>query len=326
MDTGEELPFDGLLLATGGRNRVAPIPGFDLPGVFQLRTVDDADRIAAAVRPGVRVVIAGMSFIGAEVAASLRQLGAEVFVVERGPAPLSRVLGERAGRALAEIHRGRGVRLLLNDGVASIEGCGRAERVTTVAGESIECDLAIVAVGIEPSVELAANAGAAIDDGIVVDGLCATTLPGVYAAGDVTNAPHPIFGRGRVEHWNNAFYQGRAAARSMLGQGRPYDYVHSFWSDQYDHSIEYAGFARTWDDLVFRGSPESGRFLGFYLEGRLLRAAVGLDRGGDPEDRIRGGELKKCVELIRSGIRVDPERLADEKWLLKDCVVPERGD
>jgi 3-phenylpropionate/trans-cinnamate dioxygenase ferredoxin reductase subunit len=161
-------------------------------------------------------------------------------------------------------------------------------------------------------VELLASAGAAVDDRVLVDERCRTSLPDVYAAGDVANHLHPLFGRLRVEHWNNAFQQGRAAARAMLGDPRPYDYLHTFWSDQYEHLIEYVGFARRWDRLVFRGDPGQGKFLAFYLEGGVVRAAAGLDRGGDPEDPKSEGELKIVAGLIRNRVPVDPARLADE--------------
>jgi 3-phenylpropionate/trans-cinnamate dioxygenase ferredoxin reductase subunit len=159
---------------------------------------------------------------------------------------------------------------------------------------------------------LLASAGAAVDNGVLVDEHCRTSLPDVYAAGDLTNHRHPIFGRLRVEHWNNGYQQGRAAARAMLGGMQPYDYLHSFWSDQYQHVIEYVGFAAGWDRLVFRGDPESRAFLGFYLEDGLVRAAVGLNRGGDPENGKTEGELKVVTRLIRNGVRVDPVQLADD--------------
>ncbi len=165
-------------------------------------------------------------------------------------------------------------------------------------------------------------AGAEVSDGVAVDAACRTSLPDVYAAGDVADAPHPLFGRGRVEHWNNAYQQGRHAARAMLGGSGAWDYVHSFWSDQFDHSLEYVGLARSWDEVVFRGDLASRRFLAFYLQGGRLMAAAGMNRGGDPEDRLRGGELKKCAALIRSGVRLDPARLADEEVLLGDAVAP----
>jgi len=170
----------------------------------------------------------------------------------------------------------------------------------------------VAGIGIVPNSELLAAAGGAVDNGVLVDESCRTSLPDVYAAGDVANHQHPIFGRLRVEHWNNGQRQGRAAARSMLGRAEPYDYLHSFWSDQYEHTLEYVGFAATWDRLVFRGRPESRTFLGFYLKDGILRAAVGLNRGGDPEDPKADSELKVVANLIRHRVAVDATRLADE--------------
>jgi 3-phenylpropionate/trans-cinnamate dioxygenase ferredoxin reductase subunit len=204
------------------------------------------------------------------------------------------------------------VKLLLEDSVAAIEGAGRVERVRTKKGRVLDCDLAVVGIGISPNSELLAEAGAATDNGVLVDEKCRTALPDVYAAGDVANHLHPAFRRVRVEHWNNAQRQGRAAARSMLGGAEAYDYVHSFWSDQYEHVIEYVGCASSWDRVVFRGEPESRKFLGFYLKDGAVRAAVGLNRGGDPEDSKTDGELKAAVELIRARVRVDPAALERE--------------
>jgi 3-phenylpropionate/trans-cinnamate dioxygenase ferredoxin reductase subunit len=186
------------------------------------------------------------------------------------------------------------------------------EGVRTGKGRLLECDFVVAGIGIVPNTELLAAAGAAVDNGVLADQRCRTSLPDVYAAGDVANHLHPIFGRLRVEHWNNGYQQGRAAARSMLGREEPYAYLHSFWSDQYEHVIEYIGFTVRWDVLVFRGRPESRKFLGFYLDDGLVRAAVGLDRGGDPEDPDTDGELKAVASLIRSRAIVAPALLADE--------------
>jgi 3-phenylpropionate/trans-cinnamate dioxygenase ferredoxin reductase subunit len=310
---GERVPYDRLLVATGGRNRRFPVPGADLDGVLQLRTVEEADRIRAAARPGARAVLAGMGFIGSEVAASLRQLGVEVTVVEPQRTPLARVLGDEVGGVLAGVHRDRGVELLLGDTIEAVEGDGRVERVRTAGGRELACDLVVAGIGIAPDVELLERAGAAAENGVLVDEHCRTTLPDVYAAGDVANHRHPVFGRIRVEHWNNAFNQGAAAARAMLGDPAPYDYVHSFWSEQYEHKIEYVGFAASWDRVVLRGDVAGRRFLAFYLQDGVLRAAFGLDRGGDPEDPDDAdGELKACVPFIRDRIPVDTARLADE--------------
>jgi 3-phenylpropionate/trans-cinnamate dioxygenase ferredoxin reductase subunit len=312
LEGGERLPYDRLLVTTGGRNRRPPIPGFALPGVLQLRTVEEADRIRTAAGLGRRAVVVGMGFIGSEVTASLRQLGVQVTAIEHSRTPLASVLGETIGDVLAQIHREHGVELVLQDSVAAFEGDGRVERVRTAAGRVIECDFAVVGVGISPNVELLEQAGAAVENGVLVDELCRTSLPDVYAAGDVANHLHPVFGRLRVEHWNNASNQGRAAALSMLGGTAPYDYIHSFWSEQYDQKLEYVGFAPTWDELVFRGRPDSRRFLAFYLQDGRLRAAFGLNRGGDPEDTEHEGELRDCVSLIRDRARVDPTLLRDE--------------
>ena len=312
LDNGERVPYDRLLVTTGGRNRALRVPGAELAGVFQLRTVKDCDRIRAAARAGARAVVIGMGFIGAEVAASLRQLGVEVAAIEGHPVPLARALGPEVGEVLAAIHRDHGVQLALGDSVASIEGIGRVEQVRTGKGRVFPCDVVVAGVGIEPNQELLAQAGARVDNGVLVDARCRTSLPDVYAAGDVANHEHPLFGRVRVEHWNNGLRHGQAAARAMLGDPAPYDYVHSFWSDQYEHSIQYVGHAAAWDRVVFRGVPEGRKFLGFYLKDGVVRAAVGLDRGGDPEDPKADSELKVVVGMIRRRARVDPLRLADE--------------
>ncbi len=312
LERGEEVPYDRLLVATGGRNRALTTPGADLPGIFQLRTVEDCDRIRAAAKPGRRALVIGMGFIGSEVAASLRQMGVEVTAVEGHPVPLARVLGPEVGAVLAGIHREKGVELILEDSVAAFEGAGRVERARTKKGRVLPCDFVVAGIGIVPNAELLAAAGAAVDNGALVDERCRTSLPDVYAAGDVANHLHPVFGRLRVEHWNNGYRQGRAAARAMVDGPEPYDYMHSFWSDQYEHVVEYIGFAAAWDRLVFRGDPASRKFLGFYVKDGLVRAAMGLNRGGDPEDPKSDGELATVAALIRDRVPADPRRLADE--------------
>ncbi|HUG36627.1 MAG TPA: FAD-dependent oxidoreductase [Candidatus Limnocylindrales bacterium] len=319
LGSGARVPYDQLLVTTGSRNRTLSVPGANLDNVFQLRTVQECDRIRAVIPKSRRAVVIGFGFIGCEVSASLRQLGVEVAVVEGARVPLARVLGDEVGQVLAEIHRDKGVELVLEDSVAALEGNARVERVRTTKGRVLECDMVVAGIGIVPNTELLGAAGAAVDNGVLVDGHCRTSLPDVFAAGDVTNHLHPIFGRLRVEHWNNGQRQGQAAARAMLGGAAPYDYIHSFWSDQYEHLIEYVGFAKRWDRVVFRGRPESRKFLGFFLEGGIIRAAVGLDRGGDPEDS-KGGELKEAVQLIRDGVAVDPEKLADESVSMVDSA------
>src|SRR3989441_4989931 len=217
LEGGERVAYDQLLVATGGRNRTLLVPGASLKGIFQLRTVEDCDRIRAVTQSGRRAVVVGLGFIGSEVTASLRQLGVEVAAVDRARALLARVLGEEVGQVLASIHREKGVELVLEDSVAAFEGSGR-----------VECDMVVAGIGIVPNAELLAAAGGQVENGVLVDERCRTSLSDVFAAGDVTNHMHPIFGRLRVEHWNNGYQQGRAAARSLLGGAQPYDYIHSF--------------------------------------------------------------------------------------------------
>ena len=312
LEGGERVAYDRLLVTTGGRNRTLSLPGANLAGVFQLRTVEECDRIRAAVARGRRAVVMGFGFIGSEVSASLRQLGVEVVAIEGSRVPLARIVGDEVGQVLADIHREKGVELITEDSVAALEGSGRVERVRTKKKRVFECDFVVAGIGIVPNTELLAAAGAQVDNGVLVDERCRTSLPDVFAAGDVTNHLHPIFGRLRVEHWNNGYQQGRAAARLLLGVAQPYDYVHTSWSDQYEHVIEYVGFAASWDRMVFRGRPESRKFLGFYLKDGIVRAAVGLDRGGDPEDPKGDSELKAAVDMIRRRAKIDPAKLADE--------------
>ena len=309
LDSGSELAYQKVLIATGGRNRRLRLPGADLPGIHYLRTVAECDAIKREARPGRRGVVVGMGFIGCEVASSLAQLGVRVTAAFPGRAPLARVLGNEVGALIGGIHRAHGVELLPGDQVAAFEGTEHLEAVVTGAGHRIPCDFAVAGVGIEPDAPAAAVAQ---DNGILADELGRASAPDVYVAGDVANHLHPLFGRIRVEHFNNAEKQGAAAARSMLGSTAPYDYLHSFWSDQYEHKIEYVGHVTRWDDFVVRGSVEEGKLVGFYLVDGVVRAAVGLDRGGDPELDL-DGEMAAGSRLVSVRARPAPAELADER-------------
>lgn len=310
---GEEpVPFDRLLIATGSRNRRFPIPGIGLDGVFDLRTLTDAAAIRAEIAPGRRVVLAGMGFIGSEVAASLRQKGLDVRVVAGGTAPLDRVLGEDVGRVLEAIHRDHGVAMTFDDVVARFEGDGHVEAVTTGKGERFDCDFVVLGLGVEPVTAFLQGSGIDIDDGVLVDERCRASVDGVFAAGDVANHVHPVFRRRvRTEHWNNAIEQGRAAALNMLGRETVYDAVHWFWSDQYEHTIQYAGYHREWDDLVIRGSLEARSFAAFYLQDGRIRAVVSLDRPADVRD---------ATPVIAAGGVADAAKLRDEDVPLSSLV------
>jgi 3-phenylpropionate/trans-cinnamate dioxygenase ferredoxin reductase subunit len=300
LEGDEVIPYDRVLIATGGRKRRLTFPGAEREGVFDLRTVEDSERIQAAARAGRRVVVIGLGFIGCEVAASLRMLGLEVTAIDPAQAPLVRVLGPEVGGVIAELHRSHGVQLILGDGVDRLEGGERVEGVVTKAGRQFECDLVVAGIGIDPEVDLLRAAGAQISNGVEVDAYCRTSLPDVYAAGDIADLAHPLFGRIRVEHYNNAEKQGRAAAASLLGRGAPYDYVYSFWSDQFDQTLEYVGFAAEWDGITVEGSLRDQDFIVRYLRGGKLVAAAAMGRGGDPEGD-EPGELKNIANEIRAG-------------------------
>jgi 3-phenylpropionate/trans-cinnamate dioxygenase ferredoxin reductase component len=304
LDTGGSVRYDKLLIATGARNRQLRVPGASLEGVFDLRSVADANALRSQSISGRRAVVTGLGFIGCEVAASLRQMGVDIIGIDPSPTPLFRALGQELGRVIGGIHSAHGVETVFGDVVTRFEGVGRVERVVTQRGRRIECDLAVVGVGVEPVVDFIAGSGIEVDDGIVVDEYCRTTVEGIYAAGDVASHYHPIFRRRmRVEHWQNAMQQGAAAARSMLSKGRPYDAIHWFWSDQYEENLQYAGFHREWDRLIVRGSLDSREFLAFYLNQGRIDAVVGMNRGRD---------VRRVMPLIRTRALVDSRRLEDE--------------
>jgi 3-phenylpropionate/trans-cinnamate dioxygenase ferredoxin reductase subunit len=309
---GRRVPFDSLLVATGARNRVARIQGVDLPGILGLRTIQDSDRLRAEMQSGRKAVVVGMGFIGCEVAASLRHEGLDVTTIDPGPTPLFRVLGEAVGGRLAALHQGYGVHTVFNDTVETFEGKDRVERVVTKAGLRIACDLVVVGVGVEPVVNLLDGSGALIDNGILVDEYCATTVAGIYAAGDVANHYHPVFGRRiRVEHWQNAMRQGVNAAKNMLGQRVAYDEIPWFWSDQYDANIQYAGYHTSYDELIVRGRLDAGSFVAFYMNGGVIDAVVSVNDAKD---------VRRAMPLIKSRQPVDPDQLRDESVDLRSLV------
>ena len=312
LTTGRPVHYDKLLIATGVHNRRPRIPGLDLQNVFTLRSVDDADTLRAAIVPGRKAAVIGMGFIGCEVAASLRQKGVEVVCIDPSPTPLFRVLGAQVGQVMSAIHHARGVETFFDDMVTGFEGDGRVERVITKRGRRVDCDFAVVGVGVEPVVDFVADGGVETSNGILVDEYCRTNVEDIYAAGDVANHYHPIFRkRMRVEHWQNAMQQGAAAARSMLGTGKPYDPVHWFWSDQYDVNLQYAGFHQAWDQVVVRGHLDPRNLIACYLSEGRIDAVVALNRGKD---------VRRVMPLIKARTIIDPHQLGDEGVDLRSLV------
>jgi 3-phenylpropionate/trans-cinnamate dioxygenase ferredoxin reductase component len=312
LEDGERILFDRLLIATGGRNRALAVPGHELEGIFDLRRIEDSDRIRGEASAGRKAVIVGAGFIGSEVAASFRQLGVEVEVIEFFAAPLLRVLGPEVAKVYEAIHRDEGVRFHFGEAVKSFQGDGRVEAVVTDKGTRVEGDFVVVGVGIQPNVEWLEGSGIELDNGVIVDEFCRTNVEAVYAAGDVANHWHPIFERRmRVEHWDNALKQGAAAARNMMGLQAVFDDPHWFWSDQYRHNLQYLGYAVDWDQLVIRGSLEERKFVAFYLSGGVVKAVAGLDRGKD---------VRRSAGLIRARRPFDPALLRDEDVDLKNLA------
>lgn len=305
LEGGERLAYDRLLLTTGAEPRRLPVPGADLPGVHELRSLDDADALRARLdSPGAHVVVVGAGWIGCEVAASARQKGLEVTVVEPQSVPLERVLGREVGGIYAQLHVGKGVNLMCGEGIAAFEGGDRVERVRTASGALLACDFVVVGVGVVPRTGLASAAGLAVDNGIVVDAGLHTTAEGVFAAGDVANAEHPVYGRRvRVEHWANALEQGKAAGLSMFGRDISYDRLPYFFSDQYETGMEYRGHTPDgFDRVVFRGAPESREFIAFWCKDDVVQAAMSFNVW-DAGDALEA--------LLRARRPVDVAALAD---------------
>ncbi|MER5864974.1 FAD-dependent oxidoreductase [Kitasatospora sp. NPDC002040] len=301
LSDGHRLGYAKLLLATGSSPRRLTVPGADGEQVHYLRTVQDSERIKAAIRPGARLVVIGAGWIGLEVAAAAREAGAAVTVLESAELPLLRVLGREAAEVFAALHRAHGVELRFGVQVTEVTGDG----VRLGDGELVAADAVVVGIGITPNTELAEAAGLEVGNGIRTDRHLATSAPDIWAAGDVANAFHPLFGRPvRVEHWANALHQPRIAARSMLGQDAVHDRVPYFFTDQYDLGMEYTGYVEPggFDRVVFRGDRAAREFIAFWLDGGRVLAGMNVNIW-DVTDPIR--------ELVRSGRPVDPDRLAD---------------
>jgi 3-phenylpropionate/trans-cinnamate dioxygenase ferredoxin reductase subunit len=304
LASGERISYQRLLLATGAAPRRLRLPGAELDGVRYLRTRSDADGLAAAATRAEHVVVVGTGWIGSEAAASLRQLGRQVTLVGPDTAPLARVLGPEVAGVYRDLHADHGVQLVLGTRVAGFRGAGRVEAVVTDDGRTIDCDLVLVGAGAVPRTELAEAAGLPVRDGVLVnEQLEAVGAADVYAAGDVAAAWHPRYQTYlHVEHWANALNQGPAAARNMLGIPTAYARLPYFYSDQYDLSMEYSGFAATWDRVVVRGDLATRRFIAFWLKDQRVVAGMNANVWD---------ATKPIQALIRGGWPVDPERLAN---------------
>jgi 3-phenylpropionate/trans-cinnamate dioxygenase ferredoxin reductase subunit len=312
LDDGSTLKYDKLLLATGSRVRVLNIEGSDLPGIHYLRTIADVDAIRAEFAPGKRIIVVGGGYIGLEVAAVATKAGLDVTVLEMEDRILKRVTTEAMSAFYHQLHTGRGVTIRTSARVTGFAGSERVEAVLIDSGERLPADLVIVGIGIVPNVELAADAGLACDNGILVDDHCRTSDPDIYAAGDCTNHPNPLLGRRmRLESVPNAMEQARVAATNMNGGDATYASIPWFWSDQYELKLQMVGFSADADQAIVRGDPEKNEFATFYLKNGVV---VAVDAVNSPRD------FMASRQMVAKKSAPDPERLADPDVPLKELM------
>jgi 3-phenylpropionate/trans-cinnamate dioxygenase ferredoxin reductase subunit len=311
---GRRIRFWRAVLATGSAARPLPVPGGDLPGVFTLRDVADADALRAAALAAGHALVVGGGWIGAEVSASLRQLGVEVTMVMSGALPLEKVLGPEIGAVYRDLHRRHGVQLVPDARVDGVIGTGQAEGIRMADGRVLKAAVVVAGVGARPRDELAKGAGLTVSDGVEVDEYLRTSDPDVFAVGDIAAAWNPPLGeRIRVEHWDTARRQGIAVAKSVLDRGVPYVRAPYFYSDQWDFNLEYVGHPSRWDRLLFRGVPESGSFCAFWLDAGRVVSGLNL---GVPD------VSPTIARLVESRVTPDLARLADPTVPLGDLLPP----
>lgn len=310
---GGTLRYGSLAMATGARCRSLPVPGNELGGVFNLRTLDDALQVSNALSTAQRACVIGGGFIGLEVASALAARGAAVTVIESQPRLLARSFPPLMSDYLASAHRQRGVEILLGSGVRALSGSsGQVEQVELSDGRRIDCDMAVLGIGVQPNVELAQRAGIACDNGILTDALGRTSAPGVFAIGDVANTQLPAFPGGptrmRLESIQAANDGARAAASALAGKPQPFEGVPWFWSEQHNLKLQMAGLPMPGDEVVLRGDQQADRFSLFYLRSGAIAAAHSVNRPA---------EHMLSRKLIAERASIDPHQLKDESVDLK---------
>lgn len=303
LQTGDSLAYDRLAIATGARPRLLPVDGVGLEGIRYLRGIDDSLAIRNDIGPESRVLIVGGGWIGLEVASTLTGLGCEAVVVESAERLCARAVSPFVSDWMLDIHRRHGVDIRLSTAVEAFEGSLRVERARLTNGDIVECSSAVIGIGVIPNLDLAAEAGLATGNGIIVDEFCRTSDADVFAAGDVSFHPNRRLARNiRLESWENAQNQGIAAAKSMLGKEEAYDEIPWFWSDQHGVNIQMIGLPEIWDEVVVRGSPGEDAFMIAYLKRDLIVGAVAVD---NPRD------IRVAKRLMLSGRQVSAEDLGD---------------
>ncbi|MGA2840707.1 MAG: FAD-dependent oxidoreductase [Steroidobacteraceae bacterium] len=312
LASGEEVIYDRLLLCLGAASRQLTCPGTDLPGVHYLRGIADVPTIQAGLKQGARAVIIGGGYIGLEAAATARRMGCAVTVLEMADRVMNRVVAANVSEYFAHEHRTQGVKIVCNTRVVRLEGDTQVERVVCADGSTYDADLLIVGVGAVANMQLAADAGLACENGIVVDEYCRTSDPAIYAAGDCTYHPSLRFDmRVRLESVDNAFEQAKAAALNILERPTVHDRVPWFWSDQFDNKLLIVGLSQGHDQQVTRGDPATRSFTVCYLKGGELLAVEAINHSRD---------YMAARKLIADRARPDVNKLADPLVALKDAV------
>jgi 3-phenylpropionate/trans-cinnamate dioxygenase ferredoxin reductase subunit len=312
LEGGERIPYTKLVLATGGRARRLNLPGADKPNVHYVRTIEDIRRLREQFKPGQRLVVIGGGYIGLEAASVGIKKELRVTVVEALPRLLARVTGPEMSGYYCAVHRRHGVDVRLGAGVQALEGDELVDTVVLSDGSRLPADLVIVGIGLIPNVELAAQAGLAVDNGVVVDSFAQTSDPDILAAGDCANHEHGFLGRRvRLESVPSASEQARVAAATICGQRLPHEGVPWFWSDQYHLKLQMVGLSEGYEQVVLRGAPETDSFSAFYLRDGVV---IAVDTVNRPRDFMAG------KKMVAARLRVAPGDLADEAVELKALV------
>lgn len=309
----EVLHYDKLAICTGARVRQLNFPGDQLAGIHYLRNIEDVQGIQKDIQPGKRAVIIGGGYIGLEAASALNKLGLAVTVLEMSSRVLQRVTAPQLSAFYTRIHTEEGVNIVTNVSLSEIRGKRRAEEVIGDNGEVYPADIVIIGVGVIPNVELAQEAGIAVDNGIIVDQSCMTQDPNIYAAGDCTRHYNKIYDRDlRLESVPNAGEQAKVAASAICGGDKVYNTLPWFWSDQYDMKLQIAGLGEGYDEVLMRGDSNHGRsFAAFYFKDGRLIAADCVNR---PQ------EFMLAKKVISQGLDIDPKRLIDEEIPAKELL------
>lgn len=305
LSSGSRITYSRMLLATGSVPRRPALPGSELNGVMTFRTLDDCLRLKDLLSHGGRdVVLVGGGWIAMELAAAAKTLGNNATVLARGPVPLASAVGPDIGSFLRRVHESKGVRFVQGHADRILDSAGSAAGVLTDSGDELPADVVILAVGAAPDTQLASDAGLDVDNGVLTDASLRTSAPHIFAAGDIANALHPLTGqRYRNEHWNNALTGGKTAAKAMLGHDVRHDAVPYFYTDQFEVSLEYSGFPNLAESRpVFRGDPDSGEFLAFWLREGVMVAGVS----------VNVPKVHKAIKALISGrVALDESRLRD---------------